>query len=107
MILPEKRRQRLTQLLSDGFVRTLEAHNGLSASIAEHLNIEGREFDAIWLSSLTESASRGKPDNEFLNISPPDFLVYERKHENYGSATPPKITTFFTNLADSSRIPLF
>ena len=36
----------------------LEAHNGLSSRIVEQSN-----FDGIWVSSLTESASKGLPDN--------------------------------------------
>lgn len=44
----------------------LEAHNGISALIVENTKIDhaGRtkEFDAIWLSSLTDSAAKGKPD---------------------------------------------
>ena len=34
-----------------------EAHNGLSA-----LLVENSKFDAIWESSLTDSASKGLPD---------------------------------------------
>jgi phosphoenolpyruvate phosphomutase / 2-hydroxyethylphosphonate cytidylyltransferase len=53
--------------------RVLEAHNGLSALIAETLlvNRDGMpvEFDAIWSSSLTDSTSRGKPDIEAVDIS--------------------------------------
>jgi phosphoenolpyruvate phosphomutase len=54
------------------FVRVLEAHNGLSGLIAEktrHIseNGETRVFDAIWLSSLTDSTAKGKPDIEFVD----------------------------------------
>ena len=53
--------------------RVLEAHNGLSALIAETLlvNRDGQpvEFDAVWSSSLTDSTSRGKPDIEAVDIS--------------------------------------
>lgn len=52
----------------------IEAHNPLSALIAskaEQTNSEGRivKFDGIWSSSLTDSASRGIPDNETLALS--------------------------------------
>ncbi|SVB48974.1 uncharacterized protein METZ01_LOCUS201828, partial [marine metagenome] len=67
-ILPEVRRGKLKELLSkEKIVRVLEAHNGLSGIIANNTYIEGlsdevsvyREFDAIWESSLTDSASKG------------------------------------------------
>lgn len=54
-------------------VRILEAHNGMSALIAESLKVERGgvpvEFDAVWSSSLTDSTSRGKPDIEAVDIS--------------------------------------
>jgi len=54
----------------------LEAHNGLSGIIANNACIEGqsnqvpvqREFDAIWESSLTDSASKGHPDIEVVSF---------------------------------------
>ena len=75
--LPEERRGRLKALLAKGpLVRVLEAHNGLSGIVADTLCIEGqsgdqavtREFDAIWESSLTDSASRGHPDIEVVSF---------------------------------------
>ena len=46
-------------------IRVLEAHNGLTGLIAEKTKIikdgKVREFDAIWESSLTDSASRANP----------------------------------------------
>ncbi len=54
-------------------VRILEAHNGISALIAESMTIERKgtlvEFDAMWSSSLTDATSRGKPDIEAVDIS--------------------------------------
>jgi phosphoenolpyruvate phosphomutase / 2-hydroxyethylphosphonate cytidylyltransferase len=38
--------------------------NGISALIAENTKVQNKQFDCIWISSLTESASRGKPDIE-------------------------------------------
>lgn len=61
---------------SKPIVRVLEAHNGFTAMIAEKTKISKderiHEFDAIWLSSLTHSLSRGKPDIgivDFTSIS--------------------------------------
>ena len=76
-ILPEARRGKLKALLDRGkIVRVLEAHNGLSGIIANNACIEGqsnevpvqREFDAIWESSLTDSASKGHPDIEVVSF---------------------------------------
>ena len=76
-ILPEKRRGKLKALLkTEKTVRVLEAHNGLSGIIANNIQIEGesegktvtREFDAIWESSLTDSASKGHPDIEVVTF---------------------------------------
>ena len=76
-ILPEVRRGKLKALLSEReIIRVLEAHNGLSGIIANNACIEGqsnqvpvqREFDAIWESSLTDSASKGHPDIEVVSF---------------------------------------
>ncbi|NIP99043.1 MAG: phosphoenolpyruvate mutase [Nitrospinaceae bacterium] len=75
--LPENRRGKLKALLRSGqLVRVLEAHNGLSGIVADTTCIEGksgeqtvtREFDAIWESSLTDSASKGHPDIEVISF---------------------------------------
>ena len=75
--LPEHRRGKLKALLDQGrLVRVIEAHNGLSGIIADTTRIEGqsdeqqviREFDAIWESSLTDSASKGHPDIEVIGF---------------------------------------
>ena len=54
-------------------VRVMEAHNGLSGRIVDSLavGVAGgvREFDAIWESSLTDSASKGKPDTELVDFT--------------------------------------
>jgi len=70
-IAPEERRKILKQLLNEkGFVRVIEAHNGLSAIIAnnikEKIGDEIYEFDALWESSLTDSASKGYPDADIV-----------------------------------------
>ncbi len=49
-----------------GYARILEVHNGLSGIIAENVQVQknGRilEYDGLWESSLTDSASKGLPD---------------------------------------------
>lgn len=54
-------------------VRVLEVHNGLTGLIAENTSIikDGalREFDAMWESSLTDSASKGRPDTSLIDPS--------------------------------------
>jgi phosphoenolpyruvate phosphomutase len=71
---PEIRSQTLKRLIdSKDIVRVIEAHNGLSGIIAETIfvtqNNKRYEFDAIWISSLTQSAARGKPDNGYLDTT--------------------------------------
>tara|TARA_B100001123_G_C15332708_1_gene1031782 strand:+ start:1472 stop:2782 length:1311 start_codon:yes stop_codon:yes gene_type:complete len=54
-------------------VRLLESHNALTGIIIEKLKIEKKnkflEFDGMWSSSLTDSATRGKPDNQAVDFS--------------------------------------
>ncbi len=69
---PEQRRRKLKELLAaKGFVRVIEAHNGLSALVATETKVEvdceTKEFDAVWESSLTDSASKGQPDIEVVS----------------------------------------
>ena len=51
----------------------LEAHNALSALIAENTTVERNNkrssFDGIWSSSLTDSTAKGKPDIEAIDIT--------------------------------------
>lgn len=70
--VPEIRRGMLKRLFqAKPFVRVLEAHNGLTGLIAENAALETggglKEFDAMWFSSLCDSASRGKPDIELVD----------------------------------------
>jgi len=74
---PEERRRKLGELIEDnGFVRIIEAHNGLSALVGETARVERDgeifEFDGFWESSLTDSASKGLPDVEI--VGPPSRL---------------------------------
>lgn len=69
MLLPESRRPLLKKLInSSGIIRTIEAHNAISASVVESFHQSERSFNAIWISSLTETTSRGYSDNEYLNM---------------------------------------
>jgi len=71
-ITPQMRRKRLRKLLNaKPIIRILEAHNGLTGLIVEKTKIEHndmiKEFDGIWLSSLTDSTAKGKPDIELTS----------------------------------------
>jgi phosphoenolpyruvate phosphomutase / 2-hydroxyethylphosphonate cytidylyltransferase len=71
---PEIRMKRLRRLIeSKPIVRFLEAHNGLTGLIIENLQVKSRgqvkEFDGMWLSSLTDSTARGKPDIEAVDLT--------------------------------------
>jgi len=70
---PDIRLRRLRRLIAaKDLVRFIEAHNGLSALIVEHLTVgttPTKEFDGIWLSSLTDSTARGKPDIEAVDLT--------------------------------------
>ena len=71
---PDIRRRRLRRLLdAKPIVRAMEAHSGLSGLIVENSSVVKngvkREFDAMWLSSLTDSTLKGKPDNESVDIT--------------------------------------
>lgn len=69
---PDVRRRLLFKLLAaKDVVRVMEVHNGLSALLVENTKLETehyyREFDAMWLSSLTDSTAKGKPDTEYVD----------------------------------------
>lgn len=54
-------------------VRIIEAHSGLTGLIAEKVKVSQNgktlEFDGIWESSLTDSASKGKPDTSAVDVT--------------------------------------
>jgi len=58
------------QIERRGFVRLIEAHNGLSGLVGETITADkdGDQvgFDGFWESSLTDSASKGLPDVELI-----------------------------------------
>ncbi len=74
-ITPGDRLKRLRRILSvKNTIKVLEAHTGFSGLIVENtsaINEKGirREFDAIWMSSLTDSMTKGKPDIEAVDIT--------------------------------------
>src|SRR3989338_1290460 len=72
-IISEERRPILKKLLAkNSFARAIEVHNGISAIIGNDINIENEgtklEFDALWISSLTDSAAKGYPDIEIVSL---------------------------------------
>jgi phosphoenolpyruvate phosphomutase len=67
---PQIRMKRLKRLLeSKKISRFLEAHNGLTGLIVEKAKVGNKEFDGIWISSLTDSTAKGKPDIELPDMS--------------------------------------
>jgi len=71
---PSLRMSRLRRLLhTQHLVRLLEAHNGLSGFVVENSYIEKngmkKEFDGVWISSLTDSLAKGKPDTGFVDFT--------------------------------------
>ena len=71
---PQNRVSRLKRLLaSKKIIRILESHNSLTGLIIENLKVNKKnkviEFDGMWSSSLTDSATKGKPDNSSLDFS--------------------------------------
>jgi len=73
-VTPDTRLSSLKKILNlKPIIKVMEAHNGLTGLIVEKTNVivenKKREFDAIWLSSLTLSTSMGKPDTEVVDFS--------------------------------------
>ncbi len=72
---PQNRISRLKRLISSkDIVKILESHNTLTGLIIENLFIKNSkginiEFDGMWSSSLTDSATKGKPDNSSVDFS--------------------------------------
>ena len=71
--IPENRTSKLKRLInSKDIVRILESHNSLTGLIIEKINVKKKsilEFDGMWSSSLTDSATKGMPDNSSLSFS--------------------------------------
>jgi phosphoenolpyruvate phosphomutase len=60
-------------LAAKDLVRVLEVHNGLTGLIVERTSLtiddQARSFDAMWLSSLTDSTAKGRPDNGSVDLT--------------------------------------
>ena len=74
VLSPENRVSRLKRLIySKDIVRILESHNSLTGLIIENISVIKKnkkiEFDGMWSSSLTDSATKGKPDNSSVDFS--------------------------------------
>ena len=92
-VTPGERLRALKQAIDrKGYVRILEAHSGLSGIIAESARVQtGQgtlEYDGLWESSLTDSATKGLPDasivgcdsrihtiDEILNVTSKPLIV--------------------------------
>ena len=71
---PEIRMRRFRRLLKNKpLIRVLEVHNGLTSQIVENASATTDqgvvEFDAMWLSSLTDAVAKGKPDNGIVDFT--------------------------------------
>ncbi len=72
--LPQNRVSRLKRLMdTKDIVRILESHNSLTGLIIDKISIiknkKTIEYDGMWSSSLTDSATKGLPDNSSLSFS--------------------------------------
>ena len=70
----DNRVSRLKRLMdAKEIVKILESHNSLTGLIIENLIVSKinsfNEFDGMWSSSLTDSATKGKPDNSSVDFS--------------------------------------
>ena len=73
-VTAEIRQKSLRRLLKvKPIVRIMEVHSGLTGLIVESARIETdtgyKEFDGMWESSLTDSTSKGKPDNSSVDMT--------------------------------------
>jgi phosphoenolpyruvate phosphomutase len=111
---PEVRQKRLKRLIrSKGLIRVIEAHSGLTGLLIEHtaVNIAGnkREFDAMWVSSLTDSTAKGKPDIEAVDLTSRlnnvnDLLAITTKPIIYDGDTGGKIEHFVFTVRTLERL---
>lgn len=74
-VTSSQRLARLRRLMdAKPLVRVMESHSGLTALMIESESVaddEGvsTEFDALWISSLTQSTVKGKPDTELIGLN--------------------------------------
>ena len=81
-ITPAERLRALKSCIDQkGFARILESHSGLSGIIAERARItkggQVIEYDGLWESSLTDSASKGLPDASIVGFDSRTHTVDE------------------------------
>ena len=87
-VTSDARRKIFRRLLSiRPIVRILEAHNGLTGLIVEKTSHGPEQFDGMWLSSLTHSASKGKPDIQYVDVT----TVSQTLNEIFDVTTKPMI----------------
>lgn len=72
--IPDARRKRLKQSIEmKGMITAMEAHSGLTGLLVENTIVyqsgAGRQFDAMWVSSLCDSIAKGKPDMELVDMT--------------------------------------
>lgn len=70
----EMRLKSLRQLINlKPIVRVMEVHNGLTGRVVEETKIDDngtiKQFDCMWLSSLTDSTAKGKPDTGCVDFT--------------------------------------
>lgn len=71
---PEVRMKSFIRLLkAKPLIRIMEAHNGVTGLIVENARVvkenKVNEFDGMWISSLTDSVSKGQPDIEYVDFT--------------------------------------
>jgi len=73
---PNERLVKLHKLLQlKPYIRAIDTSNGLTGIIAENVRfmdkdtLTVKEFDAMWISSLCDSAFKGKPDIELVDLT--------------------------------------
>ena len=71
---PNNRTSKLKRLLdAKTYIKILECHNPLSGLIVENISFQDKSginsYDGMWSSSLTDSVSRGMPDNQSVDYS--------------------------------------
>ena len=73
---PHERLSKLRKLLQlKPYIRAIDTSNGLTGIIAENARMMDedaltvKEFDAMWISSLCDSAFKGKPDIELVDLT--------------------------------------
>ncbi|TKX28873.1 phosphoenolpyruvate mutase [Campylobacter aviculae] len=114
-ILPQERLKSLRDILNaKPIIKGIESHNGISAMIIENLNVKDENgvnqfFDFLWLSSLTDSSSKGKPDIEFVDLTSRmttvnDILEISTKPIIYDGDTGSKIPHFALTVKRLERL---